>query len=136
MKFHTGYSVRKVEHAGFESDEDSRTKQEFKDECDINVIMKRYLAGYPIPDNVRVGRYGDFSDAVDFQEAQNIVLNAEEQFMALPAKVRERFKNNPFELLVFLGDKENYEEARSLGLLREEEAPPKVEPAVKPDATK
>lgn len=112
----------------------SLTKQAFKDECDINSIMRRYLSTGVVPGNVKVGRYGDFTGANDFLEAQMVLRNANEQFMTLPSAVRARFNNSPFEMLEFVGDRANIDEARKLGLLKAEE--PKAPPAVPPDATK
>ncbi|AXH72218.1 MAG: internal scaffolding protein [Microviridae sp.] len=117
-------------------DVEPRTKQAFKEECDINNIMRKYLEGAPIPANVSVGRYGDFSSGADYLEAQSILLTAREQFAALPAKVRERFGNNPAQLLEFVADPKNLDEARKLGLLKLEE--PKAPPVVvaSPEPTK
>lgn len=113
----------------------SRTKQEFRAECDINTIMSKYVDKGIAPVSVGVGKYGDFSGASDFLDAQLTIKAAEEQFAALPAKVRDRFKNEPMAFLEFVSNKDNYNEARELGLLIEESAPvvPKVEEPKAPD---
>lgn len=98
----------------------SRTKQSFKDECDINKIMRRYVVHGVLPQGVGVAKYGDFSEAGTYLEAQNIIIKARAQFSSLPSKVRERFRNDPAEFLKFVQDKGNAEEAQQLGLLREE----------------
>lgn len=108
----------------------SRTKQEMKAETDINEIMKRYIRFGTLPPGVGIGRYGDFSKVEDYQAALNLVMDAEGQFAALPARVRDRFQNDPSQLLAFVQDAKNLEEARKLGLLREEPveaSPVKVE---------
>lgn len=101
-----------------------RTQQHFKDECDINVIVRRHLEnGDPGRfTKAGVGTYGDFYSAPDFQEAQEVLLESQAQFDALPARVRDRFFNSPARLLEFVADKANIEEARRLGLLKEEAA--------------
>lgn len=104
-------------HPGTVNDEPSMTKQEFKEECDINRIMSRYIQTGELPPAVAVGSYGDFSDAVDFMTAQNIIKTAEAQFMALPGEVRARFNNDPAQMLDFVHNKDNADEARKLGLL-------------------
>lgn len=119
--------------AGMEFVMPTRTKQSAKDECDINRIMARYLKTGQVPGGVLGGSYGDVSSGVDYLEAQGIILNARKQFEMLPAKVRDRFQNNPFEMLEFVGDEKNIPEARKLGLLPPEENPPA---AVPPAATK
>lgn len=100
--------------------EESRTQQEFRDECDINKMMKAYMKTGTVEPTAAVGRYGDFSSVPDFHMAQNIIALAHEQFDALPAHVRRRFDNDPARMLEFVGDRANLEEARKLGLLVDE----------------
>lgn len=100
--------------------EPSLTKQEFKDESDINVVMRRYQNSGIAPGASGVARYGDFSDAVDYHTASNIVLAAEEQFSRLPSKIRDRFRNDPAAFLDFVHDSKNLDEAAELGLLSDE----------------
>lgn len=92
-------------------------KQSDKDSCDINLIMKRYEATGQLPDLIaRDARYGDFSSVPSYQEALEIVSKAEEQFGLLPAVVRDRFANNPEEMLRFCADSRNHEEMVRMGL--------------------
>lgn len=95
------------------------TRQEFKDECDINVIMSQYVTRGIIPVSVGIGTYGDFSEVGDYMEAQQLILRARAQFDSLDAKVRERFGHDPAEFLKFITDKSNLDEARKLGLLKD-----------------
>lgn len=98
-----------------------RTLQAFKNECDINRIMKRYQQTGVIDHvNRAQPRFGDIQ-TYDFQESLNIVLEAEARFAALPAEVRDRFGNDPARLLEFVGKAENLQEAVKLGLV---DAPP------------
>ena len=99
-------------------DGDGRTMQEFKDECDINNILKKYQRS-GLVDHVREfeGRYGDFTAAVDYQEALNITIQAQDMFMTLPSAVRNRFENDPGQFLAFANNPENEEELREMGLL-------------------
>ncbi|WNK14227.1 MAG: internal scaffolding protein [Microvirus sp.] len=119
------------------------TKQEFKDECDINNIVNRGLLTGIDPStpwaHPPVGRYGDFFDVPDYQQALEIIRQSEEQFAALPVRTRERFQHNPEELLRFVNDPANLEAARALGMLRESDlppAPPAAAPAAPPAAPK
>lgn len=99
----------------------SRTKQSFKAECDINNIMAKYKRTGVLPMMIKQNpQYGDFANPVDFQDAMNIVVQAEAQFAGLPAKTRERFDNNPKNFLDFCSKKENREEMATLGLLNED----------------
>lgn len=96
---------------------ESMTKQSFKDECDINNIMKRYEKDLLLEHVNRFqGRFGDFTGAVEYHEACNIVMRAEEMFMALPATVRARFENDPAAFLAFATDEKNKEELYNMGL--------------------
>ncbi|AXH73629.1 MAG: internal scaffolding protein [Microviridae sp.] len=97
----------------------SMTKQAFKDECDINNIMKRFERdGMVAHYNKYGGEYGDFTDCPEYHEAQNKVLAANEMFLTLPSKVRERFKNDPGAFLAFVSDKANYQEMVDIGLAK------------------
>ncbi|QGH73232.1 MAG: scaffold protein [Microviridae sp. ctKAt32] len=100
-------------------DEPSITKQSFKEECDINEILKRAKNGQDISVlfNQRVKRYGDFTNVPDYRDALDLVNRAEGMFMELEAKVRERFANDPARMIAFLQDPGNREEAERLGLV-------------------
>lgn len=119
----TRYDRKKV---AIEFKEPTRTKQSFRDECDINNIMAKYRRTGVLPTLIKENpMWGDFSNPVDFQEAQNIVIKAVEQFQNLPAHVRERFNNDPQKFLEFTHKKENKEEMGRLGLLKEDASKPK-----------
>lgn len=93
------------------------TKQEFAEECDINHIMKRYENFGVLPEAREGGLFGDFSDAPDFMAAQQLVVDATNAFMSLPAKIRARFDNDPAKVLAFVADPSNREEAIRLGMI-------------------
>ncbi len=98
----------------------SRTKQGHKAETDINTIMAKFQTTGMIDFvNKHEPQYGDAS-AVDFQTSMETVASATEMFADLPAKVRDRFNNNPQELLLFLDNPENKAEAVLLGLAKPE----------------
>lgn len=109
------------DESGLKCKDPSLTSQSFKDECDINVIIDRYVRSgepLPLPD---IRDYGDFTGALDYHSSVNQILAAQASFMALPAKVRSRFNNDPGQLLEFISDADNIEEARKLGILAPEE---------------
>lgn len=99
----------------------SRAQQQFAKDADINVIMSRYQKSGVLVDPVKIGNrraiFGDFSDVQDFHTARNQVLQAEAEFMSLPARVRAKFDNDPAQLLAFVADDANYDEALKLGLV-------------------
>lgn len=109
----------------------SRTKQEFQRESDINNIMAQYVNYGQIPPAARTGIYGDVSEIGDLLTAERTILQANEAFNSLPANVRDRFKNKPQNMLEFVQDPANREEAISLGLINKPPAPPPA-PVVTP----
>lgn len=104
----------------------SRTQQNQKEESDINTIVRRFGLTGELPKNVRVPTYGDFTGAVDYQTSMNQIIAAKEAFMEMPAEIRKRFHNDPGELVDFVADPKNEDEARKLGILIEKEV--KVQP--------
>lgn len=122
MKFRTQYDDEiRTQKNGIVFDKPSRTKQSFAEECDVNNIMARY-ATFGVIDHVNtaVPMSGDFTMApADYQQAMDIIMNAEENFAALPSDVRKRFDNNPMNLLEFIQEPEkNYEEGVKLGIFK------------------
>lgn len=94
----------------------SRTVQSEKDNCDINVIMKRFGVTKQMPAVTRIPEYGDYSGVSDFHSAMTAVRVAEESFMELPASVREEFNNSPQKYLEFCSKPENQERMIELGI--------------------
>lgn len=108
----------------FDCGTDSRAKQQFADECDINNLMRKYEKGIALTHlNRYQGEYADVTGAVDYHEASNIVLAAQEAFSSLPAAVRKRFDNDPGQFMDFVSKEENREELVKLGLAKAPEAP-------------
>lgn len=96
----------------------SRTKQAFKDECDINTIISRFLrTGVMNFTAKNEPRYGDCT-GIEFDAAMRTVANAQSLFNELPAALRHRFENEPAKFLDFVQDEKNREEATALGLLK------------------
>jgi len=116
--------------------EENLTSQEFTEDADINTIVRRFGLTGELPGDWKAPQTGDFTHITDFQTALNMVKATEEKFMEMPARLRERFHNNPQHLLSFLDNDENREEAQRLGLLKE--IPPQSAPGNPPatDGTK
>lgn len=106
------------------SGDEDKTLQQFKEEADINVMLRRFgVTGQPPVGAPGEALYGDFSAIPDLQTALNTVREAEANFMRLPSDVRARFANNPVELVRFVQDDANYDEAVRLGLVPKPAAP-------------
>lgn len=102
-------------------EDESKTQQSFKDECDINTIVKRFGLTGELPQDYQMPQSGDFTGVSDYQSAMNAVRAAEEAFMAVPAEIRARFSNDPGKFMAFFDDPANRDEGLRLGLLQ---APP------------
>lgn len=93
------------------------TQQQYKEECDVNHIMKKYITTGEIHHiNRKQGVYADMSEISDYQGMLDTVLDAQSKFQTLPADVREKFKNDPAKLIEFIQDPKNYDEGVKLGL--------------------
>jgi phage internal scaffolding protein len=113
--------------SGLECKGKSLAKQSFKEECDINTIVRMFGVTGKVPVTAIEPSYGDFSGVSDYHSAMNKIKEAEASFMALPAKLRQKFDHDPNALLNFLENEQNRDEAIQLGLIDGE---PVAEPIV------
>ena len=118
-------TVRKNGTIAIESinSEPTLTQQQFKEQCDINNIIKNYTQTGELPLSQKVGQFLDVSHVQDYQTALNTVIEAQSAFDNLPSKIRSRFENDPNQLLAFIEDDANYAEAQTLGLLPQNQSP-------------
>lgn len=117
--------------------ETTKTKQSFRDECDINNILARYQKTGVI-DHVKnhSQEYG-FASGDSFTESMNLVAAAKSMFEELPSQTRTKFENNPAKFLDFVQNEANIPEMREMGLMVPVEAitpPAEPEPATAPTA--
>lgn len=96
---------------------ESRTEQSHRQETNINDIVHRYQKTGVLPPSSRLPVYGDFTGIIDYQSALNAVQAAQEAFLTLPPGMRKEFNNDPGQLLAFLSDESNRDDAIKLGLL-------------------
>lgn len=91
MEFHTQFSGRvRVPEV---NEEPSRTHQSFKDEVDVNNIVKRHTDGrIPLPSVGMI--YQDVSELTDYRDAIDNVKRVTEIFMSLPATSRAYFNHD------------------------------------------
>jgi phage internal scaffolding protein len=108
--------------SGLACEEPTLTQQHYKDESDINNILRQFNITGLLPESPLSPRYGDFTGISDYHSALNAVIAAESEFEGLPAQIRARFNNNPEELINFLENDQNYDEAVKLGLVNQPEA--------------
>ena len=99
-------------------DDESLAIQSAEEESNINTIVRRFGVTGELPGDVAMPRSGDFTGIPDFHTAMNLVRQAQEEFVKVPAEVRARFGNDPQAFMAFVEDDANREEARRLGLLK------------------
>lgn len=108
------------------------TKQEMSGDTDVNRIMAKYepgLATKMLHAAAMGGDYGDLTNVPDFRESMHKVMEAEEAFRMMPAKLRARFDNEPLKMLEFVHNPANREEMYELGLAI------RPQPTAQPEAT-
>lgn len=119
LRFNTRY--RPPPQVGVRFEKPSLTVQSERDETDVHNILDRYVRtgdlGYFGHGPASKPFYGDFSEAPDFATAMNMQKDAAEYFATLPSKIRLQFGNDYREMVKFLGDPRNDDQARELGLL-------------------
>jgi len=113
------------------------TQQHFADEVDIKTIVARFGLTGVLPQRVAEGVYGDFSGISDYESAVATIARTQERFMTLPAELREKFENDPGELVRFAASHSEAELADFFGEGARPLDPPKaavagVEPAASP----
>lgn len=121
-----------VDHS-FATTGPSLTRQEFAEECDINVLMARYdsaIGGGPnnLPPADAI-HYVDWTTAPStLLEYMDLMRESERAFMMLPAVVRKEFENDPVQFCDFASDPENLPQMATWGLAKapepKSEAPP------------
>ncbi|AJK28275.1 putative minor capsid protein [Eel River basin pequenovirus] len=126
QRFYTAYGDNQGKlrrnRVPFETNGPSLTRQSAKDECDVNVIIAKFhRTGLLDHVSNHQGSYGDFA-AIDYQEALNTVIAADEMFQSLPSAIRARFANDPKAFLDYATNPENEAGMRELGLLPPEAA--------------
>ncbi len=89
---------------------DGRTKQCYKDECDIQKILARAdKAGTMSHLEKFQGVYADYSN-VDFHELTNKLTKGREIFDELPAELRKEFGQSPAAFFAYVNDPSNKDE--------------------------
>lgn len=111
------------------------TKQSFKDECDINLILRSYNSTGVIRHlNRAKALFLDVSSVPDFAGAISEVRQAEAEFMKLPAKVRAVFDHDPAKFLDAAHDPAKRDLLEAAGLIPAEKPGDVVEAATEAPA--
>lgn len=114
MKFNTKYSD-KCHATPFHFQKPSKTHKELGFECNINNIVLGYT---------NLSFQKNFSDLLkgvsvspdDYQNAVYQLAQAKSAFETLPSSLRNKFHNDPKEMLEFISDEKNTDECIKLGI--------------------
>lgn len=99
--------------------EPSKTDQSFKSDCDIQEIIAKFRkTGQVTHLNKKQGIYADVSQIPDLLGATMIVQDASEKFSSLPSGVRDKFNNDPINMIQWLNNPDNQDEGIKLGLFK------------------
>lgn len=96
-----------------------KTRQDAKDDCDINLIIQRHTRMYgslPTLPTQGMQLYQDNTKVGDYRSALDRVIEAKKNFHRMDKKILKRFENNPDKLIEFIENPENIEEGKRLGL--------------------
>ncbi len=92
-------------------------KQAMRDECDVNLIMAKFVkTGFIEHVSSGVPSYVDMSEVTDYRTAIEHVRSVEEYFLGLPAEVRRRFDNDTVTFMEYLESGASEEDLKALGL--------------------
>lgn len=107
------------------------TQQEFKDECDMNLILKKY--GVYAAANPPAAIYRDVSMGYDYVEAFNAVEEAKAAFAELPAEARRALGEDPIKLMTLSQTPEGIKELVKMGF-GDPKPTPEIAPIKAPEA--
>lgn len=112
-----------------------RTKQSFKAQVNINNIVAKYQRTGML-EHVRQnpGVFADVSSIGDYHGMVSKIRTAKESFERLTSDLRSRFNDDPAELIAFVSDASNRDEAIRLGLVNKPsvKAPKPSDPVIDP----
>lgn len=129
-KFRTPYNITEP-YPGITTPGGSRTHQSFKDECDINnIVRKAHQNGFFGHVSKAVPQFGDFTEVPDYQSALNMVIDAKQKFLEIPARIREKFDNDPNKFIEFVSNPANGDQLVAWGLATKREAAKPLDNAV------
>lgn len=97
--------------------DDGMTQQHFKDECDINNLIAKYIRGDDMSRYQRTAQYlgEDFPTSMSLTDAENIIRKADNAFYALPAQDRDFFENDPNNFITYMEKPEFIEDSIKRG---------------------
>lgn len=110
------------------------TDQSYKKMCCINSIVANYQkTGILSHQKQKIAQYIDNTKIPSLMDAQELLRDAKESFLALPSQIRKLMDHDPTKLVEFIQNQENQELLVKHGIIELRE---KVEPKNSADPTK
>lgn len=94
--------TRKHPRVQIHFDDEPMTKQYFKDECNVNNIVRRFQQDGVIPVTTNVAPQYGHAPNLEFKEALDLVLSGRQEFASLSDSVRQGFGNDENRYFQFL----------------------------------
>lgn len=117
MRTRYNYNMDRVsDETGLKCEDPTMAQQQFKDECDINMIVERFGVTGQLPGNMRMPIQEEFVETMTYHEALNKLIEADVEFMKLPAKIRAEFQNDAGKFVEFASDEANVAQMREWGM--------------------
>lgn len=124
MEFYTRFNPPPTVTIGFPVDKDtsqSKVHDEFKTECDINEIIRRFRVTGVLTDpskpSVRRPMFGDFSEVPDADARERVYIAAQQAWDSLTDAQRDKFPGGPAEILEALHDDNRKADLVAAGIL-------------------
>lgn len=114
MKIFSKYKPPK--HGGITFKLPSMTQQSFKDECDVNQILAKFVQTGVLEQSARPADYFDASVVSDYRDALHQIQHAQNEFSELPSHLRKYFENDPAKFIDFVENPDNIDEGIRIGL--------------------
>lgn len=93
-----------------------RAKQSMRDECDVNLIMAKFVkTGFVSHLSKGLPSFTDVSELTDYRSAIEHVRSVELFFAGLPPAVRSRFENDAVSFMSFLEEGGSAEDLEAIG---------------------
>lgn len=94
---------------------ESLAQEHMAKEADINTIVKRFMRTGTLP--IKNGGYYADVSSNDLLTMRNAIADMDSHFQSLPARIRRRFGGDPYQLVRWIENPDNHEEAVKLGLM-------------------
>lgn len=104
---------------------EGKTEQHHAPGLKPRAILEKYSKGFPV--KVTPGKFGNYSNGMDFQQSMQYQAQVKSYFEKLPSEMRQNFKNDFRNLYDFMSKEENRDEAVKLGLIEKVEDEKKIE---------